>query len=219
MADSLARAQLARAADTFRCAAGSLLPAMVLMTDDERLPDLRATVLALPRDSLVVLRSREEERRIALAGLIAGLAPRRGIKWLVADDPGLAVRMGANGAHFPESKFALAARWRVCRPDWIITCAAHSLHALFRAKLVGASAALLSPIFPTMSHPGSGSLGSIRARSIASAAQLPVYALGGVDARTARQLAGGLFVGIAAISGLAVRFRDAGRCACDRVNV
>ena len=176
-------------------------------------------ILALPRGSLVVVRSRDEDRRIALANLTEGLARPRGIKWLVADDPVLAASMGADGAHFPESKFALAARWRVRRPDWIITCSAHSLRACLHAKEAGANAALLSPIFPTMSHPGRGNLGSLRARRIARAIQFPVYALGGVDARTARQLAGGPFVGLAAISGLAVRFRDADRCVCDRVNV
>ena len=54
MADSLARTQLARAADTLRRSALSPLPSLVLMTDDARLRDPRAAILALPRGSLVV---------------------------------------------------------------------------------------------------------------------------------------------------------------------
>jgi thiamine-phosphate pyrophosphorylase len=219
VADSLARAQLARAADALSRAARSILPPLVLMTDDERVADLRATVLALPRGSLVVLRAREKERRIELATRLSRFAREGSLKWIVADDPALAASAGADGTHFPERKISLAASWRVRRPGWLITCAAHSLDACLRAKRAGASAVLLSPVFPTASHPGRSSLGSLHARSIARHASLPVYALGGVDAQTARQLEGADLVGLAAINGLAVRFRDTDRCARNTVNV
>jgi thiamine-phosphate pyrophosphorylase len=210
---------LARAAGALQRAAGSPLPALVLMTDDERLPDPRAAIRALPRGSLVVLRARESVRRIALAELLVRLSRERSFRWIVADDPTLAARLGADGAHFPEQKIWLAARWRVRRPAWLITCAAHSLDACLRAKRAGASAVLLSPVFPTASHPGRSALGNLRARWIARAAPLPVYALGGTDARTTRRLAGADLVGLAAIGGLAVRFRGASRCAANTVNV
>ncbi len=219
MADSLARAQLARAATALRCAARSALPALVLMTDDERLPDPGAAMRALPRGSLVVLRARDGGRRIALARLLVCLARERHLKWIVADDPVLAARLGADGAHFPERKISLAARWRVRRPAWLITCAAHSLRACVQAKQADASAVLLAPVFATASHPGRFVLGGARARSIARMAPLPVYALGGVDAQTAKQLAGSPFAGLAAIGGLTVRFRDSDRCADDTANV
>jgi thiamine-phosphate pyrophosphorylase len=219
MADSLAHAQLARAAERFRRAARSPLPALVLMTDDERLAAPRAAITALPRGSLVVVRAREKNRRIALVSLIGRLADERGLKWIVADDPVLAARAGADGAHFPEQKISLAAHWRVRRPGWLITCAAHSLHACLRAKRAGASAVVLSPVFPTASHAGKPSLGNIRARSIVHEAHLPIYALGGLDAGSAKQLEGAGLVGLAAITGLSVRFRDSDRCARDTVNV
>lgn len=219
MADSLARAQLARVAKTLAHARRSSLPALALMTDDDRLADPREAVLALPRGSLVVLRAREKERRSALAAKLIRLARQRDLKWIVADDPELAVRAGAHGAHFAESKMALAASWRLRRPGWLITCAAHSFDACLRAKRAAVDAVLLSPVFPTGSHPGRPALGSLRARSIARESALPVYALGGVNERTARQLAGGDFAGLAAISGLAVRFRDRDRCACGTSNV
>lgn len=219
MADSLARAQLARAAERLRSAARSPLPALVLVTDDLRQPEPQSAIQALPRKSLVILRARAPARRAELASLLVRLAHERGLKWIIADDPALAARIGADGAHFPERKMSQAARWRVRRPNWLITCAAHSLHACQRAKCAGASAVLLSPIFPTDSHPGGSCLGSLRVRSVGLGTLLPVYALGGVDAQTARRLAGANLVGIAAIGGLAVRFRDADRCVRDTVNV
>jgi thiamine-phosphate pyrophosphorylase len=205
LADSLARAQLARAADALRRRSQSSLPALVLLTDDDRLPDPRPVIAALPRGSLVVLRARDRERRMALANLLARLARERGLVWTIADDPELAWRMGADGAHFPESKIALAARWRVRRPEWLITCAAHSLRACLLARQASANAVLLSPIFPTASHPGRAGLGELRARSIARLVPLPVYALGGVDGASARQLATSPLVGLASIGGLAVQ--------------
>lgn len=219
MADSLARAQLARAAAALAHAARSPLPALVLMTDDARLPDPRAAIGALPRGSLVVLRAREKARRVALANQFVPLACERGLKWIVADDPALAAQLDADGVHFPERKISHAAHWRALRPGWLITCAAHSLRACLHAKQAGASAVLLSPVFPTASHVGESGLGGPRARLIAQAAPLPAYALGGVDARTARRLAGSAFAGFAAIGSLAVGIQDADRCADDTANV
>jgi thiamine-phosphate pyrophosphorylase len=187
--------------------------------DDDRLPNPRAAILALPRGSLVVLRTRESERRVEFARVLVRFARLRGLKWIVADDPELAARARADGAHFPEQKIGEAATWRVRRPDWLITCAAHSFSACLHAKRAGANAVMLSPVFSTNSHPGRSALGNIRARSIARAATLPLYALGGVDAHSARRLAGSDFVGFAAINGLAVRFRDTDRCAADMANV
>ena len=78
LADSLARAQVGKGGKCcLRRAARSELPALVLMMDDDRLPNPRATILALPRGSLVVLRARESERRrrvCARAGAVRALA-------------------------------------------------------------------------------------------------------------------------------------------------
>jgi thiamine-phosphate pyrophosphorylase len=46
-------------------------------------------------------------------------------------------------------------------------------------------------------------LTALRAGRLARAAAIPVYALGGVDPRTAKRLLGRGFAGIAAVSGLA----------------
>ncbi|WP_343868577.1 thiamine phosphate synthase, partial [Caenispirillum bisanense] len=56
------------------------------------------------------------------------------------------------------------------------------------AAVLGADAALLSPVFPTRSHPGAATLGPWRFSLWAGAARLPVVALGGVTAATARRL-------------------------------
>jgi thiamine-phosphate pyrophosphorylase len=52
-----------------------------------------------------------------------------------------------------------------------------------------ADAVLLSPAFATRSHPDARALGPVRFRLLAQHARMPVIALGGMTARTARRLA------------------------------
>ena len=75
--------------------------------------------------------------------------------------------------------------------------------ALAAAAHGGANAALLSPVFATKSHPGAESLGVAGANALATAAALPVYALGGINLQSAPGLSGTAFAGLAAIEGLA----------------
>jgi thiamine-phosphate pyrophosphorylase len=170
-----------------------LLPPLVLMTDDERLPDPLAAARALPRGSLIVLRAADAARRAQLA---AALRPLPHLL-LIANDAALAARAGADGVHLSEANARHAAHIRAIRPGWLITAATHGhlhggpLDALF-----------LSPIFPTVSHPGGRSLGPARANALARQSRAPVYALGGVTPANARSLHG--FVGIAAIGALSV---------------
>ena len=154
-------------------------------------------ILSLPRGSLVILRARDHARRAALAAGILSAVRARGLILLIADDPALAARIGAHGIHLPDAKAKQAMHWRVRRPDWIITIAAHALRNLSASA---ADAALLSPVFATASHPHAPALGAARARLMARQAALPVLALGGIDAAKAGLLDG--FAGLAAISAL-----------------
>lgn len=196
MADKRARDQLARAAARFRAG----LPALVLMTDDERLPDPLAAARALPRGSMVILRARDTARRTQLAAALRSIAKAGGLKLLIASDAALAARTGAHGIHLPHARVKEAAHWRARYPHWIITVAAHLPGAAVFVRQ--ADAILLAPVFPTQSHPGEKTLGPIALRTIVRHAQTPIYALGGVDRQTVRQLVGARLAGIAAIGAL-----------------
>jgi thiamine-phosphate pyrophosphorylase len=173
------------------------LPALLLLTDEVRLPDPLAAAARLPRGAGVILRHYGAPDRAALAARLAALCRRRGLVLLVAEDWRLAAAVRADGVHLPERT---QRRFRV-RRGWLLTAAAHSAPALVRAARLGARAALLSPAFPTSSHPGRPALGPTRFARLAQAAPLPVYALGGVTAARARRLRAA--VGVAAIGALA----------------
>ena len=199
MSDSLSRRKLARAAASLAAACRSPLPFLVLMTDDERLTDPLSAARALPPGSMVVVRSRNVERRKALAADMMKLARARSLFVLIAGDAALALALGADGVHLPEAAIGQAAALRA-RHRLIVTAAAHSLAALRYSHRL--DAVFLSPLFPTASHPGRAALSPVRAAAIARLAGVPIYALGGVNAGNAGRLAG--FSGIAAIGALAV---------------
>ncbi len=188
------------------------LPRLILMTDEKRLPDPLPAIDSLPAGSAVIFRHYDTPGRAALAQEVVNHARARRVRVLVAADPRLAVKVGADGLHLPE---AMAQRgpgaWRTWFPErgedggrdgagWLITAAAHSPTALRRADAAGANAVLLSPVFPTESHPDATYLGNLRFRILCASSRLPVYALGGVTKATARRLKDSDAAGLAGIS-------------------
>lgn len=77
---------------------------------------------------------------------------------------------------------------------------AHSMREIGAAVRAGADAILLSPVFPTRSHPGGKVLGPVRFLLLARQSPLPVIALGGMTRLRASRLR---VHGWAAIDGLA----------------
>ena len=178
------------------------LPAVILMTDAERLPDPRAAIKRLPFDAAVLLRHPDPGARRELADRLVPLCRARDLLVIVSDDLALAEACGADGLHLPERSAAapealsIRRRWR-----GLLTCAAHSPRALRRAAVLQADAALLSPVFATASHPGGSAIGALRFLAWAREARCPVYALGGMSAANAGRLSGRAIVGIAGIGG------------------
>ncbi|MGB1547566.1 MAG: thiamine phosphate synthase [Alphaproteobacteria bacterium] len=186
--------------------AGRRLPPLIHLTDAARFPDPEPAIRRLPRGSLVILRHYEAKGRRALAERIARLCRSLGLRLLIAGDGRLAAAVHADGLHLPEwlarGRISAGYGWRRRRPDWLITAAAHSEAALRHAEAAGAHAVLLSPVFSTQSHPEAAPLGSARFARLAHRARLPVYGLGGIDARTVRRLRHSGATGLAIVSAL-----------------
>lgn len=163
---------------------------LVMMTDD-RAADWPSAARRLPPGSVVVVRARDAVKRRRMAEELDGLA-----RLLIANDPALAVQIGAAGLHLPEARMREALHWRARFPGWIITSSAHSLRALMGAGQL--DAVFLSPVFATTSHAKAQPLTPARAAFIAALSPVPVYALGGITARKAALLTPA-FSGIAGI--------------------
>lgn len=174
------------------------VPRLVLLSDAARLPDPRAAAARLPRGAAVVARG-------TAPGVLASLARlcrARGLRLLVGAEGRTALAVGA-GLHVPDRApvrglLPVLLRRRARRRP-ALSCAAHGRAGVARARRLGADWLLLSPAFPTASHPGAPALGPLRWAALARAAGRPCVALGGVSAATARRLPRGLAAGLAAI--------------------
>ena len=181
---------------------GKPLPRLVLFTDPARTPDPAAVMARLPRGAGVVYRAFGAPCAVAEGRRLVRVARRRGLLLLAGADAGLAARIGADGVHLPERAAAKARGLRRARPGWIVTCAAHSPAAIVRARLSGADAVFVSPVFASASPSAGRPLGAVRFARMVRDAGLPVYALGGVNRVSARRLTRSGAAGLAAVEAL-----------------
>jgi len=152
---------------------------------DERLGDgLWAALRRLPSGSGVVFRhyaTAARERR-TLFRRVARIARARGL---------VVVRAGARAGYGEDGVHGAA------HGSGLRTAPAHDRREAVAAVRRGADVLFVSPVFGTQSHPGAEGLGGRKARRIARGLPVTVIALGGMDARRFRKLAG--FDGWAAI--------------------
>jgi len=119
--------------------------------------------------------SREALRELALKML--PLMRQHDARLIINGDIELAQEIGADGVQLTGSQLAELQS----RPD-VGWCAAscHNLDELRRAEELGCDFALLSPVLPTLSHPGAPHLGWENFAAIVAGSSIPVYALGGL---------------------------------------
>jgi thiamine-phosphate pyrophosphorylase len=178
------------------------LPPLVALTDPRRTPDVAAFARGLPEGCALIYRHFGRAERFREASALAAIARARGLVLLISADPGLAEACDADGVHWPAHLSRPAQRWfRTCQ-DRVFTVSAHNRAELAQAARLEADAALLSPVFATRSAGSGAALGRLRAASLVRQAGLPVYALGGITADSARRLDMSGFSGLAAIDGL-----------------
>lgn len=179
------------------------LPRLLFVTDPARTPDPGPIAARLPAGAGVVYRPFGAPDALSRAQALRSIATRHGLVLLIGGDAALAAACDADGVHLPERAIADAPGLQAAHPAWIITAAAHSLAAARRAGAAGCDAVLVSPVFASRSPSAGPAMGVEAFTALVRAAPLPVYALGGVNARTAAQLTGSGAQGLAMVEGLA----------------
>lgn len=170
------------------------VPKLWLMTDERLGESLWPTLEALPRGAGVIFRDYSlapGERRARFARALA-IARRRRLILLRAG--GVAMR-GEMGTHNVPGR---------CGRQELQTRAVHSRRERIAAERAGVDAILISPVFPTRSHPGSPVLGAVRMGLMLNGTAVPAIALGGMNIARFRRLRGLGVWGWAAIDALAV---------------
>jgi thiamine-phosphate pyrophosphorylase len=170
-------------------------------TDPQRTPNLTALAARLPAGAALVYRTFGAPDAEVVGRRLLALVRARGGKLLIGADAALAARLGADGVHLPERSGAQARALKARRPGWIVTAAAHSPRAARRARACGVDAVVVSAVFPSRSPSAGTPIGVLRLAQIARLAGIPVYALGGVNDRTAGRLKDLRLAGLAAVEG------------------
>jgi len=106
------------------------------------------------------------------------LARGFGARVLINGDIELARDVGADGVQLTGAQIAACE----ARPEFDLCAAScHSAAELQHAAELGLDFALLSPVLPTKSHPGTANLGWENFAAMAATSSIPVYALGGLQ--------------------------------------
>lgn len=171
------------------------LPQLWLLSDARNDAVLEARLRVLPAGSAFVYRHYHlaPEARLARYRALARIARAGGHRVILADSAQTAREWGADGIY--GAPLSLYPR----RRGLLHIATAHDLREIAQANRLGADAVMLSPAFPTRSHPEVPAIGPLRWHTLARHAQVPVIALGGVNAGAARRLGCGRW---AAIDGL-----------------
>lgn len=185
-----------------RARQGKALPPLLFFTDPVRTPDPAAVIAGLPRGAAVVYRAFGTGDVVNQGRILAALARRRGLLFLVGADEALAMACRADGLHLPERMAGRAPLIRARHPRWLITAAAHSPLALARRS--GLDASVLSPVLASRSPSAGKAIGPLRTAAWVRRAGTLIYGLGGISASTAGRLRRSGLIGLAAIDGLAL---------------
>lgn len=160
------------------------LPSLWLLSDARNDARLEGALMRLPRASGFIYRHYHLDgaQRLARFRELERIARARGHEIILADSALTAAEWGADGIYgAPRALWPRRAGLRRL-------ATVHDPREIALANRLGADAVLLSPAFPTATHPGAAHLGPVRFRRLAALSLVPVIALGGMDRRGAARL-------------------------------
>ncbi|MDQ6972397.1 MAG: thiamine phosphate synthase [Mariprofundaceae bacterium] len=176
----------------------SSIPELLLISDHARFEGevfFNAVEAALKGGADAVL-AREKQmdsaRLLAFCARLRRLTRKYDARLLVHTQADVARAVGADGVHLASSDLAEIPAMRRWLDDagMTISASCHNAAELHFAADGGADFALLSPVFPTASHPGAPHLGAARFMELARDCLLPVLALGGINVDNRAELIG-----------------------------
>jgi 8-oxo-dGTP diphosphatase len=137
----------------------------------------------------------------SLARKVVSMARDHGARVLLNADPSWVEECGADGVHLNSNRL-MALERRPLAARYLVAASCHDEAELRKAARIGADFSVLSPVHATRSHPAAVPLGWREFARLRMAADIPVYALGGLlaDDLNEARLAGA--TGLAMIRGI-----------------
>jgi thiamine-phosphate pyrophosphorylase len=172
----------------------SRLPPLLVITDRQAtggraLVDVVRAALA-GGARLLQLREKDLEGGplFALAEALVGECRRVGARLLVNDRIDVALAAAADGIVLPADSFPTEAARDLVGEGRLVARSTHSIEEIDDARRDGCDFALFGPIFETPSKAAFGAPQGTGRLAAAAARGLPVFAVGGITAATARQV-------------------------------
>lgn len=183
------------------------LPPFYLITDSHRYG--KSVMLGLIERALRagarLLQVREPkmapDEYIDFARRVCTLAHSYGARVLLNADPTAVIACGADGVHLSSRRLMLTSTRPLPLP-YLVAASCHNAIELAQAVSLGADFSLLSPVLPTASHPDTPALGWIQFAQLRLQSDIPVYALGGMQAQHLREARAQGALGLAMIGGI-----------------
>ena len=177
----------------------SRLSPYIFMTDPLRVKDIEIAAKKLPTGAALIYRHFGSDGRRAEAERLRQMTFEYGLQFLIGNDPELAIAIGADGVHFRRDAHVAAPKlWRRRCPAWIISMAGIK-SGRYKGDISVLDGLLVSSIFPSHSPSAGEPIGVKAFTDIAQALPAPIFALGGVNKKTAPKLIGSGAAGIAGI--------------------
>ena len=179
------------------------LSPFVFMTDPQRVLDPVAVAHSLPEGAAIIYRHFGRQGYTKQAETLRQITFENGQQFLIGHDPELAIDVGADGVHFRrDARLQAPLFWRQKCPDWIITMAGLKGPQKYIGDLSVLDGLFLSSIFYSKSPSAGDPIGTHILSEMCKQLEVPVFALGGVNARTTAKLVGTGAAGLAGIGGL-----------------
>lgn len=177
------------------------LPNLWLFSDERAQSGLAQLAALLPPGSGIIFRhdALASGPRWRLLRRLMRTARARGLVVLLAGEPDMAWRWGADGVHLRQRDADRTKQAR--RLGLLVTMPVHDGREARGARRAGADAVFISPLYPTRSHPGARALGPAAWLRLARLSGAQPVALGGMTESRRRALnrASGIGAGWAAI--------------------
>ena len=124
------------------------------------------------------------------------------VPFIVNDNVDIALAMDADGVHVGQSDIVGKDVRAMIGPDKILGISANTVETAVAAQAAGADYIGVGAVFPTSTKKDAKSLSREEMRAICEAVDIPVVAIGGINAGNLPQLAGSGVDGVAVVSAI-----------------
>ncbi len=144
----------------------------------------------------------DEETFLAEAREIQALCSRYAVPFVINDNVGIAVEIGADGVHVGQNDMEAGDVRAAIGPDKILGVSVQTVEQALLARERGADYLGVGAVFPTGSKDDAVEVNHETLRAICRAVDIPVIAIGGISRENVGELAGNGLCGIAVISAI-----------------